>query len=373
MTEPATSQWQRMDTLGMTPRVWLKLLRRMPQPVDPVHRGRLVRALSLSLVNSAGRRWRLAFDRAPAPAREDLPVVFIIGHWRSGTTFMHHLLSQDRARFEGLPQSMAVFPHLHGTPLLSPVLRYLGLDGSYKRLMDNVIISPDAPMELEFALMNLTGNSEYLNVTFPRERESIRRYLRLRPDALDPSDTTAWGDAAVQITRRLARTGRTVLHKNPPSMCTVTELKALFPRARFVFLSRDTRAVYPSTLKTWRALTAAGTLQTDGLDGLEDYLIRRYVVMHEAYLKQREALAPTDLVQVRFEDLVAEPLAVLDAIYQGLGWGPVDPEPFAAYLADARKHKQNAYRPLDPAIEARIANEWDPIRERVDPSRPSRL
>jgi len=97
------------------------------------------------------------------------------------------------------------------------------------------------------------------------------------------------------------------------------------------------------------------------------------VVMHEAYLKQREALAPTDLVQVRFEDLVADPLAVLDTIYQGLGWGPVDPAPFASYLAGARKHKQNAYGPLDPAIEERIATEWDPIRERVDPSRPSRL
>lgn len=352
--------FQRMDTLGMRSRLWVRLLQEVERPV---HRGFEHRALgssALALVNSLGHRVRRVTDAGPLPLADDVEVTFILGHWRSGTTFLHHLLAAD-PRFATLPTSMAVFPDLHGTPLLQPVLDALGIGRPYQRLIDNVVIGPDAPMELEFAILNLTGLSEYLSVAFPRSRRDFLRFLRADPAACTPGETAAWRRAVVETTGRLARGGRHVLHKNPPSTATLLELKAIFPRARFVFLHREPVGCYLSTLKTWQTLTVAGTLQNGGDAGLEDYVLDRYELLHRAYLDQRDRLAPGELVELSFEDLLADPMGAVARVHEGLGWGPMDRPVFQAFLDGVKSYERGSFSPPDPAIAERVTARWGPI------------
>ncbi len=357
-----TSDFRRMDTLGMTPRVWLRCLSGAPGPIDRRYVTRALGAGALSFVSALAT---LFPQPDPAVSADELEVYFIIGHWRSGTTFLHHLLAVD-PRFIPLPQSMAVFPHLHGTPLLRPTLRALKIDGEYRRLIDNVLISPQAPMELEYALAALTGESEYLGWTFPRNRRAYLKYLRAEPSALSRLTTRRWERAMVDITEGLASPRGIVLHKNPASTAAVDEIKALFPRARFVFIYRDARDVYASTMKMMRALTDAGTLQEDDDDAaLSEYVLERYCVLHEAFLRRRAALPADDLVFVRFESLAEDPLASVRRIYRRFGHEP-DEDRFAPYIARTRGYKRNKHRPLEPRALSAVESRWRPIQRQLD-------
>lgn len=349
----------------MTPRVWARVLSEVPGPV--VHRGfenRVLGAGALSVANSAGKRLRRAVDRARGPLPDDTEVVFIVGHWRSGTTLLHHLMATS-GHWATLPTSMAVFPELHGTPLLMPVLNALGIGKPYRRLIDNVMLSPDSPMELEFAVLNLTGQSEYLSVTFPHARDRFLRYLRADPGESSADETARWRQAVVETTARLARGGRPVLHKNPPSTSMIAELKALYPRARFAFLHRDPVGVYKSTMKTWATLTRAGTVQRGGLEGLSEYVLKRYEVLHRAYLDQRSVLGEHELVELAFEDLLADPIAAVQRITEALDLDPIDPQPLQAFLDERKGYQRGAFTELDPAVRDEVERRWGPIREAI--------
>ena len=92
--------------------------------------------------------------------------IFIIGHWRSGTTFLHNILSQD-------PQF--AFPNLfdikypHSIILHDHVFQKMVKNVKYqKRSMDNVSVSFLSPQEEEFAITILTLKSSMLNWIFPK-------------------------------------------------------------------------------------------------------------------------------------------------------------------------------------------------------------
>jgi len=353
------SSFKRMDMLGMSAGVWMRVLARTPKPVDRRYLVRFLSALSVSSASSAGKRWQRIRPLPPPLPPGQQPVVFVIGHWRSGTTLMQNLLSCD-PRFSALTTSQAVFPNLQDTPLMQPVLEMLGIAGSYKRLMDNVIIGPDAPMELEYAIMNLTGRSEYLAFTFPRSRREFLRYLRADQAAMTERETREFRAAVLEVNGRLAD-GRTVLHKNPPTTANIAEIKRILPRAQFVFLSRNPHEVYVSTLKTWRVLTEIGTLQDDGGDELPDYILERYRVMHEAYLAQRDSIPSTDLIEVAFTDLESDPMGAVERVYDHLGWEAPDPAYFEEKIAAMKSHVKNEHPPLDPTTVRRIDEAWGSI------------
>ncbi|MCA9691931.1 MAG: sulfotransferase [Myxococcales bacterium] len=349
------SSFARMDSLGMTNAQWLRQLRRVEGRVDVRLWRRLVGAQLVALPSSLAA-W--ARRRPPEPSIEPRPVVFIVGHWRSGTTFLHHLLAHDRRRFATLPQSRAMFPWLAGTPLARPVLRALGLDRPHKRLFDNVVLDPSAPMELEYALLNLTGDSEYLCWTFPADKWSFLKYLRAAPEQLTAAETARLRAATVATTRGLLATGRVALHKNPPSTATLLELKALFPRAQFVFMKREPASVFRSTMQTMRSLIDVGRVQAGGVDDLEAYVIERYRILHAAYLAQRGAVDPGDLLELSFDALEQDPLAALRMIYERLGWEGFDPALFTGYVQQSARYQKNAHAPLEPALRERLRASW---------------
>lgn len=360
--------FQRMDVLGMRPRTWRRTLARVPRPVDRGFEHRVLGGLMVAAANAVGARLRRLNGQA-LPNPSGIEVTFIIGHWRSGTTFLHHLLAAN-PRFGTLPTSMAIFPDLYGTPLLMPVLTALGIGKPYRRLIDNVMLTPDSPMELEFAVLNLTGLSEYLSTNFPRNRRDFLKYLRASPSDCTVDEDRAWRRAVIETTARLAVDGRTVLHKNPPSTANIGELKRMFPRAQFVFLHREPLGVFRSTLRTWQRLTHGGTLQWDVDDGLEDYVIERYIRLHEAYLAQRGQISPGDLVEMRFEDLLADPLAAVGAIHRQLGWGAPDIAVHEGYLSSVERYQRGDYAVPDSELTNRVQQTWGPIRERLDGSDP---
>ena len=79
--------------------------------------------------------------------------VFILGHWRSGTTFVHNVFSCDK-HFGYNTTYQTVFPHLMmwGQPFFKKNMSWLMPD---KRPTDNMELAVDLPQEEEFALSNM--------------------------------------------------------------------------------------------------------------------------------------------------------------------------------------------------------------------------
>ena len=74
--------------------------------------------------------------------------LFILGHWRSGTTHLHNLLAQDE-RFAYPNVWQVLNPHTFlSTERYSAIMK---LAAPKTRLIDNVAFSPDVPLEDEFA------------------------------------------------------------------------------------------------------------------------------------------------------------------------------------------------------------------------------
>jgi hypothetical protein len=137
--------------------------------------------------------------------------------------------------------------------------------------------------------------------------------------------------------------------KTPRNALRLPYLDALFPDATFVFVHRDGRAVVSSLLVAWRGRqTAAYTLPEpitiDGrpldrwhfvlppgwrdLDGrrLEDVCALQYVTCTEAIADFRDRLGPARAVDLRYEDLLADPVEQMRRVHDALrlGFGDVE-------------------------------------------------
>ena len=79
--------------------------------------------------------------------------LFILGHWRSGTTFVHNIFACDK-HFGYTTTYQTVFPHLMlwGQPFFKKNMAFLMPD---KRPTDNMELKVDLPQEEEFALSNM--------------------------------------------------------------------------------------------------------------------------------------------------------------------------------------------------------------------------
>src|SRR6478672_3406893 len=97
------------------------------------------------------------------------PPVFILGHWRSGTTLLHELLVQDPRH--GYPNTCQCFDPCHFLLTERLIRRYFNWVLPARRIMDNMAVGWGRPQEDEFALALLGAPSPYLTIAFPNQEE----------------------------------------------------------------------------------------------------------------------------------------------------------------------------------------------------------
>ncbi|HVH93399.1 MAG TPA: sulfotransferase, partial [Nocardioidaceae bacterium] len=103
------------------------------------------------------------------------PPVFILGHWRTGTTHLHNLLALDAQL--AYPNFYQVLnPHTFlSTERYSQAL----FISPSTRMMDNVAVNARVPFEDEFATCG-TLHSPFLTWVFPKDRGEYDKYLTFR-------------------------------------------------------------------------------------------------------------------------------------------------------------------------------------------------
>jgi hypothetical protein len=295
-----------------------------------------------------------ANGNVPDPDGRRRPL-FILGNFRSGTTFLFRALARDTANFTAMKtweiylaptisqrrlyRGVLMVDRLIGSPLRRALERYdrraLGAVRFHK-------VGLWEPEEDE-GLLLYPWAGLFVWFFFPY-RHAVRHFIRY--DEAMPARRARrierFYRACIEKHLQSHRESLHYLAKNPAFCGKVQALLRLYPNARFVYLERDPVAQFRSQMSwlsfAWHYFS----------DPLEQYPFERFALNMAAHWRQHatETLAklPEDRVCfVKFDDLVSSPKATIRDIYRRLGY-PLNREFEAVLDAEqdrARDHRRN--------------------------------
>jgi hypothetical protein len=179
-------------------------------------------------------RERLKFDRIVRDMEIRYDPVFILGHWRSGTTYLHNLLSPDK-NLGYFSTYQAILP---GVFLTGESLFKDRVTASLpeKRPIDDVMMSADSPQEDEYAVGAFTPYSGNHAACFPKNGRYYRKFILM--EDVQQRVVKEWKKVYLYLVRKITLYWgeRRVVLKNPANTARVRLILELFPDAKFVFL-----------------------------------------------------------------------------------------------------------------------------------------
>lgn len=327
--------------------------------LDPFGYGKLAPVVANSLVHSAFTALeRLLYARKVAATELAAPPVFVLGHWRSGTTFLHNVLSQDPS---------FTYPRIYQVPfagcfLLPGMARLVAsMDRrmpTRTRPMDAVRVGMNEPWEDEFIMTALTGVSPITRIWFPRGPESGNSYGYL--DFKNEQERRLWSNVFLSLMKRLTLVERkTLLLKSPPHTARIPLLLKLFPRAKFIYIVRHPYPVFVSNLKLWRDAFSLGALQEISEDTIVEIIFRTYTQMLQKYRSDKKLIPDGQLVEITYESFEEDPYGSVATIYEGIGMGSIAPfsSKLKNYLRSIRRYEKNRYS-MPENIKRAVQDRW---------------
>jgi len=285
------------------------------------------------------------------------PPIFIIGHWRTGTSHLHNLLCQD-PQFGFVNTLQATFPKSFMSN--SFFKRFMKTFMPKKRPMDNMKLNVDIPQEDEMALANTFIYSFYNCMYFPKKM--MAHYSKsVHFKNILPRVMEQWKSEYISLLKKatLNMNGKRLVLKNPSNTARIKILLELFPDAKFIHLYRNPFVVYVSTQNFYQNVTPLFMLQEITKQEINDNIIWIYKEMMTNYFEQKHLIPEKNLVEIKFEDLEVQPIDQLKKIYTDLnliGFENVKPR-FEKYLITIKNYKKNIYKFTRQIIE-RVKKHW---------------
>jgi hypothetical protein len=344
---------------GITFRKWWSLLCENDFEVTASCLPRAVAITMQSLQNSFFSRFdERQFDGSLDQVTVPTPL-FVLGHWRSGTTHLHNLLSVDE-RFAFPNNYQALFPS-----------SFLAAEASHskavefflppKRPMDNVQWTMKSPQEDEFALCILCAKSPCMGWIFPKQRDHYDRYLTFR--GVPEAEIQEWQATLVRYLKKLMwKLKRPLILKSPPHTCRIKLLLQIFPDAKFVHIHRDPYTVFSSSKKTFQVSYELHRLQRPRLDDLDEWILGQYRRMYDVYFEERDLIPAGRFHEIGFEDLERDTIGEMSRLYRALELPDFEgvKEPLEKYVASIAGYQKNEFATIADGLRQEIAQQWKP-------------
>ena len=351
-----------MDNLiGIAYPEWRALRKEVKNDIDPNKRPFARRLTTMSLWTS----WRARGENRKFGERikqTEIPdPVFILGHWRSGTTLFHNLMSLDeRFAFPRIYQVSNPHSFLQ-LPIDQIVERQRRLAASRKRPMDNVEFDLLSAAEDEFATCPMSIRSHMVGWSFVRQEAFYDRFLTFRDAPRE--DYERWRAALQWFLKKvvLKDEGRRPLLKSPQHTARVGLLLEQFPNARFIHIRRNPYVVFNSTLRLFETGILPNAFQAaPGPDFAVDGILRRYKAMYDAFFADRAAIPAGHYTEVAFEDLERDMVGTLAGVYDAIGldgYAQVEPK-VTAYVESQKDYRKNKHPEIEESLRRRIYATW---------------
>lgn len=286
------------------------------------------------------------------------PPIFILGFWRSGTTFLHELLCCDRSF--GFPSTYACLNPSHF--LLSD--RQGGKARTHEyvhRPMDNMLYSWSSPQEDEFALLALGAPSPYEALLVPSLMRRPESLLDLQQ--LPAPEQDRWSSTLQYFLRLLTiQQPKPMLLKSPSHGFRFATLQSLFPQARYIAIERNPYEVFASNLKLWSTLLSMYSLEQCLPEEIEEFVLAAYIIHERSISKGTAGLNHRVVAQVRYEDLIVDPLKELARLYSELELGSFETTKrrVEEHLTSVTGYKRNRFQ-LSARQKTRVDERWGRI------------
>ena len=287
----------------------------------------------------------------------DKPPIIIIGHWRSGTTYLHELLSQD-PQFCYVSLWNTMIPN--GFITLEPTKNFLSRFLPKKRPMDEIRVQADGPYEEEAAIAVFFPWSFFHCLHFPKNAEE--QYLKsIHFQGLSSEEIEEWKKRYLNFMKSVvfSNNGKRLLLKNPANTTRIKTLLEIFPNARFVHIYRNPYKVYFSTVKMRNNVLEKLALQNGSKVEIEKQVINNYKRVMKTFFEQKKLIPKDRYVEVKYEDLVKNPVKQVKNIYSKLDLtGIKNAMPGVhRYLEDKKDYKTNVYK-IDKKVLDHIYKNW---------------
>ena len=288
----------------------------------------------------------------------EMDPLFILGHWRSGTTFVHNIFACDK-HFGYTTTYQTVFPHLvlWGQPFFKKNMSFLMPD---HRPADNMELKVDLPQEEEFALSNMMATTYYNFWFFPsRMMEYCDRFLTF--EKITEEERQQFKDTFLKLVKiSLANTGGTqYLSKNPPHTGRIRTLLEMFPNAKFIYLKRNPYTVFESTRNFFTHTIQPLMLQPISEAELIANYVEAYRRLFYKYEEEKHLIPEGNLVEVKFEDFEHDAFGMTEDIYRRLDLPNFEASRPAieAYLGKKKGYKKNKYK-YEPETVRMVKDNW---------------
>ncbi len=266
--------------------------------------------------------------------------IFIIGHWRSGTTLLHNLLCSNK-KLGFINTYNSLFINNIYTSFLFKTLMKITMPK--ERPSDKIKLDVDLPQEDEFAVSNFIDISHYNFFFFPND------YKKFFSEAIrfDNNKSSEWLNSYYKLLNRInvyTKKAQLII-KNPSNTARIKYLLKKYPNAKFIHIYRNPVYVYLSTYKFFSELFPSVNLQSINNKLLHELIIYNYREIYTDYYDQIDQIPEKNLIEIKFEDFKKDSISYLKKIHKKLGIELSNEllNDYKDYLITQKSHKMNTY------------------------------
>ena len=344
---------------------WMRVLKSNDYKVDAgyAHRAAWISAFSLP-TTALGAFEDARYGRQLAAMEIDPTPLFVLGHWRSGTTHMHNLLGRAPGHTYPTVYQVVMPGNFLTTGGVLPELTARLMDDT--RSYDNVKHGWHEAAEDEIALAKLTGLSPYLAFMFPDHMPQYEKYVDFLEVA--GAERERWKESLRYLIKKimLATGGSRVIVKSCPHTARIRMILEMFPDARFVFIHRNPYEVFLSTLHMrshtdWENFFHAPEESWEGQREQQTLILGQRIF--ERYLEDRHLIPAENLYEIAYTDLVGREMEVMSDIYARLrlpGWATAEPV-LQSYVDGLAGYKTNKLKKIGRKERDAVYEKWHAV------------
>ena len=321
----------------------------------------IVYYIKLILVMPAAYMQRLLYSKKIRQTEIQKQPVFILGHYRSGTTYLHKLVSADK-RWGYISYYDILCPNsslLFGKLQKNIIQFFINLSGYKTSFFNNTIPNLDEPAEEERFLINKgSAYTDYWKFVFPL---CWSRWPSVAQLCIDEDNYEAWA-GEYKITLQLAaykNKGKQLILKSPQNTERIKYLLKMFPGAKFIYISRNPYHVFYSMQNLWQRAIKKFCLQKISDEQIDEIIFKHYNNVTGRYETDKTLIPPGNLIEVNYEDIKAKPLTILKKIYTSLNLTGYNDalKNFTEYLEKEKTYKAFTYNYTSETF-MRIDRHW---------------
>lgn len=332
---------------------WLRL--RHQNKITNKKEGRLITLVTFILGIPSFIEWLISYFPIKRTKIKDGPV-YIVGFWRSGTTFLQNLMSRDPQYGWFDPVKTISF---NNCIIMKPIMAR----EEKKRLkdarpMDNMEYNLNLPMEEVFAQAQISTQAISHMLAFPDGGKGVKYIETAFVDEQDEKTQKEWRKSYDYVLRKATylSKGKTLLLKSPENTCRIAELKRCYPHAKFINIYRNPYDVIMSTINMFtKEMNALALNEPASYEVIEKVAIDLFERIYKKAIHELEELPKEDCINIKYEDFCADKEGYMKKIYDSLGLdGYEEAKPyFEKYIDSQKDYKKNKFT-LTPELKKKI-------------------